>query len=36
MWRCNYLPDIGSIRGKVYLTHLKAKQTNKLKEYLKV
>jgi hypothetical protein len=25
MWRCNYLPDIGSIRVKVHLTLLKAK-----------
>jgi hypothetical protein len=36
MWRCNYLPDIGSIRGKVHSTLLKAKRTDKLKEHLKV
>jgi hypothetical protein len=36
MWRCNYLLDIGGIRRKVYLTLLKAKQTNKLIKHLKV
>jgi hypothetical protein len=36
MWHCNYLPDINSIRGKVHLTLLKVKRTDKLKEHLKV